>query len=364
MRPMYQEPQIVAATRHRGFEVPVEADPFPAEDGTGTAVPSQSPTGDVRVKNAPHTIDLDRPISDEEAATVRWLLENGCDERPLHLLLASVSGLRVVSRCGCGCASVDFVPVGQQWPHAPIAEAQGKTSRGLDCGLILWGTEHSITGLEVYEYEPPSDEFLPRIDSLRTWQDFTPQSVHSHKYQARWTARLSVRFLIPLAALVAGLTYGHFTSEQPPKTITITPAPGALPAGPWSVVQGENEGRILFARVNQGLLPVKGSPALQHRVDVIVPLRSPRDDGLPEGFEMAALNRVEDALCERVEDQETTVLAVVVTTAGRREFVFYTSEPTRVTNTVESLASELFPYEVSCTVEHDPKWVLFESLED
>jgi len=52
------------------------------------------------------TVQEDRPISDQEIAVVTWLLRNASVERPLQQLLGGVAQLRVVGRCGCGCASV------------------------------------------------------------------------------------------------------------------------------------------------------------------------------------------------------------------------------------------------------------------
>ena len=51
-------------------------------------------------------IQEDRPLSSKETELVRWALEHGL--RGSHSYLPQVDKLRVISRCGCGCASVDF----------------------------------------------------------------------------------------------------------------------------------------------------------------------------------------------------------------------------------------------------------------
>ena len=49
---------------------------------------------------------LDRPASQQEREIVRWLLEHG---DPQHLpLVSQIDALRVVSKCTCGCPTVDF----------------------------------------------------------------------------------------------------------------------------------------------------------------------------------------------------------------------------------------------------------------
>ena len=54
------------------------------------------------------TLHEDRPISRQEIEIVSWLLRNASTKEPLNHLLDGIDRLRVVGRCGCGCASVDF----------------------------------------------------------------------------------------------------------------------------------------------------------------------------------------------------------------------------------------------------------------
>ena len=111
------------------------------------------------------TIDEDRPITEREAELVRWLLVNAPTAFVPSALEEGVAGLRVVGRCSCGCASVDFEKQGQSGINHPIADAIAKTAEGL-CGLILWGREDAVTGLEIYEIEAGSADSLPPPDTL------------------------------------------------------------------------------------------------------------------------------------------------------------------------------------------------------
>jgi len=113
------------------------------------------------------TLPANRPITASEAAVVGWLLDNASIEGSLSHLIESVARLRVVGLCGCGCASVDFEPAGQSGTARPIADAVAKDDQGRRCGVILWGLDGAISGLEVYEGEPGSAKALPSIDSLR-----------------------------------------------------------------------------------------------------------------------------------------------------------------------------------------------------
>jgi hypothetical protein len=113
------------------------------------------------------TIPENRAISSEEAAVVRWLLENGSLVGGVSHLEPSVSCLSVVGRCGCGCPSIDFVHGGQGVGSTRIAEGYGSTPEGDLVGLILWGTPDAILGLEVYGFEK-SAVSMPGLATLTT----------------------------------------------------------------------------------------------------------------------------------------------------------------------------------------------------
>ena len=51
-------------------------------------------------------IPEDRPLTGQEAALVRWLLEQG--GTTAVGFIPQLAELRVISRCPCGCASIDF----------------------------------------------------------------------------------------------------------------------------------------------------------------------------------------------------------------------------------------------------------------
>jgi hypothetical protein len=115
------------------------------------------------------TVIDDRPISAQEIAVVTWLLNNASVQGALQHLVSTVPSLHVVSRCDCGCASVDFERDGQGCQAGILADAMGKTMTGLKCGLILWGHQDRITGLEIYELDSGSASALPSTEMLMSW---------------------------------------------------------------------------------------------------------------------------------------------------------------------------------------------------
>ena len=93
---------------------------------------------------------LNRPIDDTEVAVVRLALERCAETPEARALLPTVGNLSVVGKCDCGCATVDFARNSSELPR-PIADGIGVTPSGDHVGVIIWGVDDSITGLEIYD---------------------------------------------------------------------------------------------------------------------------------------------------------------------------------------------------------------------
>ncbi len=107
-----------------------------------------------------------RPISEQESAVVRAVLEKGAFKTCPRSMIESVATLTVVGTCGCGCASVDFAePENQTERTAPIGEGYGRTAAGAQVDAIVWGTVDSVSALEVYGLGH-DDGSLPLPDSI------------------------------------------------------------------------------------------------------------------------------------------------------------------------------------------------------
>jgi len=77
----------------------------------------------------------------------------------------------VVSRCGCGCPTIDFAvrtraaSVGS--PSTILADFLGVSREGVRVGLILHGREGLLSELEIYSLAGHDSAFsLPSVDSL------------------------------------------------------------------------------------------------------------------------------------------------------------------------------------------------------
>ena len=111
----------------------------------------------------------DRPLSAEEAALTRWLLEHG--ESEAHRFVDHVSRARVVGRCPCGCASVDFAIDGQRAPAGTglhvLSDYQWRGANGELFGVFVFSRGDFLGGLEVWSVDGrATPTFLPEPSQL------------------------------------------------------------------------------------------------------------------------------------------------------------------------------------------------------
>jgi hypothetical protein len=122
-----------------------------------------------------------RPISSHELDVVRWLLANGALKNVSEYRVESLQDARVVPCCTCGCASIDFHTndpnaTGTQRPRLRgsniLAEAFTLWPDGFRAGVMLWGTEGRLIGIELYELGGGAIDRFPTLETLRRWEDY------------------------------------------------------------------------------------------------------------------------------------------------------------------------------------------------
>ena len=113
---------------------------------------------------------MDRPIAPNEAAIVRWLLNNAPVRDVTPYFAAPPEGLRVVGGCDSGCTSLFFQHRPYEAETVMIADAVAVYPDGQQAGLLLWGAEGKIVWLEVHDCHPDSSHRTPEIANLRIWE--------------------------------------------------------------------------------------------------------------------------------------------------------------------------------------------------
>ena len=135
-----------------------------------------------------------------------------------------------------------------------------------------------------------------------------------------------------------------------------------IPDGPWSVSQGEFDDRPIIIRINTGAASIADDSGFGHRVGVAMPLRKPDQRGFPQAKECAELDAIEDELVLALAAEGTAVFVLVITTAGMREFVFYTSEPASVGPALSRIEESVETHEIQHVLEEDPDWAVYNTF--
>jgi hypothetical protein len=113
----------------------------------------------------------DRPLTGQERTLLAWLIQNGNGNS--EELMAQLAEARVVSRCGCGCPTIDLAIGTKSEPtrggSSIVADVSGKSPEGYDVGVILHVREGLLSELEVYPSVDVGPFSLPVPDSLTQW---------------------------------------------------------------------------------------------------------------------------------------------------------------------------------------------------
>jgi hypothetical protein len=133
-------------------------------------------------------------------------------------------------------------------------------------------------------------------------------------------------------------------------------------ADSWSVAQGKNDGRPMFVRINDGLRSIAGKPPFDQRFGIAVPLRAPDPNGFPAADESEALNKIEDDLLNTFQSSRQTLLALVITTSGFREFVFYTSVAEQIGPALEQLRARVLSHDLQFYIQPDKNWEVYRAF--
>lgn len=135
------------------------------------------------------------------------------------------------------------------------------------------------------------------------------------------------------------------------------PTPDQLPLdGPWSVSEGQHDGRLMIVRTNNAYREYAPVAGYEDQVGIAVPLNNVASSGLPSAEEDAQLDEIEEAICGALERQAESLLVAIITTSGIREFVFYTREPQQVKARFEQLHNQITSHKIQLLVQSDSKW--------
>jgi len=141
----------------------------------------------------------------------------------------------------------------------------------------------------------------------------------------------------------------------------VSPIPPVEFEYPWALAAGEHEGSHLLIRFRQ--FPEDFARAqFPERINIFWRMYEPELNGLPTNQESQRLETFENRLVSAVERDGHSILSVVLTCAGRREFVFHTADVAEFVQRLTNMPQEVERYPIDLLRNNDPDWAYFDAV--
>lgn len=140
----------------------------------------------------------------------------------------------------------------------------------------------------------------------------------------------------------------------PPGSLTIDAGKG------WHVGQGVIDGAPTLLRMHAEIDKIAGHPDYDQRLTVSVYFNDPGPEGLGgSAEEFEAVHHLTDRLSALLQEGQESLLALVITSRGRREVVFYTCDAAAALRHVEAFRSREQTHRIESAIERDTYWGMY-----
>ena len=92
------------------------------------------------------------------------------------------------------------------------------------------------------------------------------------------------------------------------------------------------------------------------RLNIFWEFRNPLANGFPDKDELEKLHEFENRLIDAVEHDEFSIMSLVLTGNGQREFVFHTPDPQKFINRLTQIPQEEDAYPIEINLNEDLEW--------
>jgi hypothetical protein len=135
--------------------------------------------------------------------------------------------------------------------------------------------------------------------------------------------------------------------------------PDSLPSGPWSMIQGVQDGQLLLARVHMDFQTFPQRATYPFRVGVATKVVTLAENGMPTVEENAKLQELEKHIQQIFEADREAMLVVALTCGGVKEWVFYTSNPASTKQRMMAFAPSVTTHKLQMMIEPDEDWTVY-----
>ena len=130
----------------------------------------------------------------------------------------------------------------------------------------------------------------------------------------------------------------------------------------WSILKSENDGKPMLIRKNVGCEKIAGNKNYSTGCGIAFQLKFPDENGLPNTEKEPELNNLEDDIFEIFENDLNSIVPIVITTSGFREYVIYTKDLSEFQNRLSKLKEKYKQYELTTYNKNDENWKTYKSF--
>jgi hypothetical protein len=123
----------------------------------------------------------------------------------------------------------------------------------------------------------------------------------------------------------------------------------------WTIAKGKTDEYDFEIRIRHFHESLETNKFPQ-RLNIFWSLRESFENGFPTESELKRVHKFEDKLVEAVENDEFSILSIVLTGRNEREFVFHTSNPQEFINRLTNMPQEEEPYPIEIHCNDDEEW--------
>jgi uncharacterized protein DUF695 len=130
----------------------------------------------------------------------------------------------------------------------------------------------------------------------------------------------------------------------------------------WGLYEKQYEGHPLRVRLNEGIEEYVCHPRYMYQVCITVSLNDVDENGFPFPEECKLLDELEMLFKDKLQQQQISVFAAVLTSDGSRIYILYTYLPDFCQNAVDELNNDWIYHEIVTTTQEDRNWETIEAL--
>ena len=140
------------------------------------------------------------------------------------------------------------------------------------------------------------------------------------------------------------------------------PSLDRFPTENWLVAQAQSDDKPVILRINGGARKYIAHPDLTLRLGITVVFNAPNEHGFCSNQEGQQLSQIEDSLTAQLMKNQKGFPVLVVTSGGRREFIFYVRDKKQACAAVEAAIPSITSHKLTYGVESDPDWSYYQQF--